>query len=158
MLSTIPVHEGPRPVWLDRALAAAVAGAAVVCFAALWSVDPDPRGYDTHVQLGMTPCGWPKVYGIPCPTCGATTAAALVVHGRLFAAVATQPFGAAVAASGLVLGVLALYCLVRSRSFLDVWLQLPRHRLLLAGIALLFLAWGYKAMVFDGGGPSGRGG
>lgn len=145
-------------MWIDRAIAAAIALAALAATAFLASVDPDPRGYDTHVQLGMAPCGWPKAYGIPCPTCGATTAAALVVHGRLLAAVATQPFGAAVAMSGLVLGVLASYCLVRSRSFLDVWLQLPRQRLLLAGIALLFLAWGYKAMVFDGVSPSRQGG
>ena len=47
-----------------------------------------------------------------------------------------------------MLSLLALWCLLRSRSFLDVWLQLPRARLLLGAVALLLLAWWYKSLVF----------
>lgn len=148
VISTIPVQQGPRAVWLDRTIATVVFAAAVVCTAALLSVQPDAKGYDTHTQLGMTPCGWPREYGMPCPTCGATTAAALLVHGRPFAAVATQPFGAAIAAAGLAFGLLAGYCLVRGRSFLDVYMQLPRTALLFGFTVLLFAAWLYKYLTF----------
>lgn len=128
-----------------------VVAAAAICVAAMASIEPDPRGFDTHIQFGMQPCGWPKAYGLPCPTCGATTAAALVVHGRLLQAVLVQPFGAAIACAGLALAGTALWCLLRARSFLDVWRQLPRGRLLVAGIALLLLAWGYKCLRFPNG-------
>ncbi len=148
MITTIPVHQGPRPVWLDRAIAIAVVAVAVACTAALWSVQPDTRGYDTHTQLGLAPCNWPVQYGAPCPTCGATTAAALVVHGRPLAALATHPFGAAVAVAGLALGGIAVYCLSRRRSFLDVYVQLPRAGLLLGFTLLLLGSWLYKYLTF----------
>jgi hypothetical protein len=150
VITTVPVHEGPRAAWIDRAIAAVVLGAAVVCTVVLWRLDPDPKGYDTHTQLGMTSCSWPQAYGMPCPTCGATTAACLVVHGRLLSALVTQPFGAAVATAGLLAGAAAGWCLLRGRSFLDVWMQLPRARLLVGAIALLLLAWGYKWLTFEG--------
>lgn len=123
--------------------------AAIACVAALLSIEPDPKGYDTHTQLGMAACNWPKVYRMPCPTCGATTAATLVVHGRLVSAFATQPFGAAFALFGVALGAMAGFCLLRSRSFFDVYVQLPRTKITLVAIALLLLSWGYKCLVFS---------
>jgi len=148
VITTVPVQQGPRPVWLDRLIAGGVVAAAFAITGLLLAVDPDPKGYDTHVRLGMAPCSWPRTHGMPCPTCGATTAACLLVHGHPLAALATQPFGAAIAAAGLLLGAIATWCLLRARSFLDVWVQLPRGRLLLAGVALLLLAWLYKSLVF----------
>jgi hypothetical protein len=41
---------------------------------------PDPRGFGTHEQLGLTPCGFYSWTGWPCPTCGATTAWAYVLR------------------------------------------------------------------------------
>jgi len=148
VVSTIPVRDGPRPPWLDRAVAAMVVAIAVPCTMLLARATPDPRGYDTHVQLGLAPCSWPRVYGIPCPTCGATTAACHVVHGHLLAAVVAHPFGAMVAAGGLLLAAAALWCLLRSRSFLDLLRQLPLGRLALGGVALLLLSWLYKYLTF----------
>ena len=138
-------------MWFDRAVAGVVFAAALVCFLALVAIEPDPKGYDTHTQLGMSACNWPKVYGYPCPTCGATTAATLVVHGRLIAAFATQPFGATFALAGIALGALAGWCLLRSRSFLDVYLQLPRTAIALFAVLLLLASWGYKCLVFQAG-------
>jgi hypothetical protein len=87
--------------------------------------------------------------GLPCPTCGATTAACHLVHGNLLAAFATQPFGAAVAAAGLVAGVVALWCLALRRSLLDIYAQLPVARILVGGTLLFVLSWGYKCLVFE---------
>ncbi len=148
MISTIPLTDGPRSPWLDRAIAIAIAGAAVAVTVMLLRVEPDPRGHGTHEALGMSPCSWPRTHGMPCPTCGATTAACLLVHGRPFAAIATQPFGAAIAAFGLWLGGIALYCLLRGRSFLDVYVQLPRTKLLLGFTVLGLLAWAYTCWTF----------
>lgn len=148
MITTVPVHDAQWPVWLDRLVAALVLLAAVVCAALLVGVDPDARGHGTHTQLGLSACEWPQAYGIPCPTCGATTAAALLVHGRLLSAFMTQPFGAAFALAGLCAGAAAGYCLLRSRSFLDVYAQLPRTAIALGAGLLLLASWGYKCLVF----------
>jgi hypothetical protein len=148
VVSTIPVRDGPRPPWLDRAVAAMVVAIAAPCTVLLLRATPDPRGYDTHVQLGLPSCSWPRMYGIPCPTCGATTAACYVVHGHPIAALIAHPFGAAVAAGGLLLAAAALGCLLRGRSFLDLLRQLPLGRLLIGAVVLLLLSWLYKYLAF----------
>jgi len=70
----------------------------------LW-LEPDPRGLGTHEQLGLPACGVREWSGFPCPTCGTTTAAALLLHGQPVVSWNTQPFGFL-----FVLGTLA-FCL-----------------------------------------------
>lgn len=142
------MHDGPRPAWVDRLVAGAILALAIVCVVLLGSVAPDARGYDTHAQLGLRPCGWPRTLGIPCPTCGATTAACHLVHGQPLAALAAHPFGAAVAAFGLLLAAAAFWCLLARRSYLDLLAQLPRAKLLLGAIVLLAASWLWKYLTF----------
>ncbi|MFO1077638.1 MAG: DUF2752 domain-containing protein [Planctomycetota bacterium] len=145
---TIPLAAGPVAPWLDRLAAALVLAAAVAAVAVLWPLTPDPRGFDTHTQLGLSPCSWPEHYGYPCPTCGSTTAACHVVHGQLLRAFAVQPFGAAVAVAGLLLAAHAAVCLLRKRSFADLLVRLPGRRVLLGAVLLLLAAWGYVAFAW----------
>ena len=140
---TIPLAAGPVRPWVDRTFAGVTALLGSICFAVLARVQPDARGHGTHEQLGLEPCGWPLAYGIPCPTCGCTTAACLLVHGRVIEAVRTQPFGAAAAGFGLFLAVHATLCLLRGRSFVDLLVRLPFWRLVLGCVLLLLAAWGY---------------
>lgn len=140
---TVPLAAGPVSPWFDRVLAAAVAMSASVCFGALVRIQPDHRGHGTHEQLGWDPCGWPLQYGIPCPTCGCTTAACQLVHGQVIAAFTTQPFGATVAAVGLLLGVHATLCVLRGRSFVDLLVRLPFWRWVSGGVLLLLGSWAY---------------
>ena len=42
-------------------------------------LEPDPRGFGTHTQLGMRPCSFLRMTGRLCPTCGMTT---VVCMGR----------------------------------------------------------------------------
>ena len=141
---TIPVADGPVSVVADRLTALAVSSAAVALTWKLAGATPDGRGHGTHEQFGMAPCGWPEAYGIPCPTCGCTTASAQLVQGDLVGAFVTQTFGAAVAAVGLLAGAHALFCLARGRSFLDALVRLPFWRLTAGMFALFWAAWGYK--------------
>lgn len=140
-------REGPLPWWLDRALALAVAVAGLAVVAALLAVHPDARGYGTHEQLGMRPCGWPEHYGLPCPTCGVTTAACLLVHLRPWQAIVTQPFGAGLALAGLALTWLAVLDLARGRAFAVRAYRFGLARWVVGGVALLLLSWWYKAKV-----------
>jgi hypothetical protein len=144
---TIPLCSGPVAPWLDRLICITTVGTAVGVVWFLARVSPDVRGHGTHEQLGLPPCGWAR-QGYPCPTCGATTAACLVVHGRLFSALHAHPFGAVVAVSGLLAALFALLCLLRRRSFLDVVSRVPYGLLFLLGTALLLGSWLYKYLTF----------
>lgn len=141
----VPAGEGPLPRWLDRGLALAVVLAGIAVVGALLAVQPDARGYGTHERLGMRPCGWPEHYGMPCPTCGVTTAACYLVHLQPWQAVVTQPFGAALAAAGLVLVGLATLDLLRGRAFAVRAYGFHLARWVVGGVALLLLSWWYKA-------------
>ncbi len=144
MVDPVPVHEGPVPTWLDRLLALGAVGGAAGMVWLLAPVTPDARGFGTHEALGWTPCGWPVTYGLPCPTCGCTTAACLVVHLHWLDAFLVHPFGAAFAVFVLGVGGVGLHDLLRCRSFvaraygirLAVWVP--------AAIALLGGSWLYK--------------
>src|SRR3954468_17308327 len=58
------------------------AGAWAVTGVALW-LRPDVRGFGTHQQLGLAPCGFSAATGIPCPGCGLTTSFANMAHGHI---------------------------------------------------------------------------
>jgi hypothetical protein len=64
-------------------------------------LEPDPRGFGTHAQLGLRPCSFLRMTGRLCPTCGMTTAFAWVVRGRVDRGWRANPAGC----------LLALLCL-----------------------------------------------
>ena len=57
-------------------------------------VRPDAQGRGTHQQFGLPPCTFRVVFGLPCPTCGMTTAWAYLVRGELGSAFAANVGGA----------------------------------------------------------------
>lgn len=145
---TIPLADGPVAPWIDRAAAVSVAGAVGAVVVVMAFVRPDPRGLGTHELLGLEPCGWPLAYGIPCPTCGCTTAACHLVHGDVLTAVQVQPFGALFMAAALLLGLHAVVCLVRRWSFADLLVRVPVWRVFGGALVLLLLSWGYRCLGF----------
>jgi len=69
-----------------RATLLGMAAFLIVGFAtALW-LSPDPQGYGTHQQLGLPPCTFRTLFGIPCPGCGMTTCFSHFVRGHFVAA------------------------------------------------------------------------
>ncbi len=73
-------------------------------------LEPDARGYGTHLQLGLPPCGFLLLTGAPCPGCGLTTAFAHAVRGNWMLAVDSNPFGVllfALSCACIPLGVIA---------------------------------------------------
>ena len=57
------------------------------------ALEPDGRGYGTHAQLGLPPCGFRLLTGAPCPGCGLTTAFAYAIRGDWILATHANPFG-----------------------------------------------------------------
>ena len=79
--------------WTRLLLAGMGLGVISVLSIAIW-LQPDPRGYGTHTQLGLPPCSFRVLTRYPCPACGMTTAFAWSVRGRVDKALVTNPAGA----------------------------------------------------------------
>jgi hypothetical protein len=77
-----------------RLLLAALGLLLIGLLATARGLTPDPRGYGTHEQLGLAPCGFARWTGLRCPTCGMTTAWSLAVRGEFKAALASSLSGA----------------------------------------------------------------
>jgi hypothetical protein len=82
-----PTLSVERALWWSLALGCA----AVLVVAAM--LEPDARGYGTHAQLGLPPCGFLLLTGAPCPGCGLTTAFAHAIRGDWMLAADANPFG-----------------------------------------------------------------
>lgn len=63
------------------ALILAGLGSLTLLLLAVW-LKPNPLGYGTHQQFGLPPCTIQFWFGIPCPSCGGTTAFAHFVRGQ----------------------------------------------------------------------------
>src|SRR5438270_2880047 len=72
--------------WVRFALLGMALGLVLVFYTA-FRLDPyengQPRMMETHTQLGLPPCNFKLLTGLPCPSCGMTTSFALLVRGDL---------------------------------------------------------------------------
>jgi hypothetical protein len=137
------------------ALGVLVACAGLVAVAA-W-LRPDARGFGTHEQLsigGTTfgPCGFPEHIGIPCPSCGMTTAFAHTVRGQWWRAFRAQPMGWFLAVMTLITAGVCAWSLVRGRVLEVNWYRIDATRVVFLVMLGFVAAWGYKiaAGLLDG--------
>ncbi len=112
-----------------------------------WLLEPSgagPRALGTHTQIGMSGCGFEQQTGLPCATCGMTTAFALAADGRLYDAFITQPGGFILALMTAMVCWMGLWWTVTGRSLAGVFgaVLRPRFFLVLGGVVLG--AWAYK--------------
>ena len=70
---------------------------------ALW-LEPDPRGFGTHQQLGLPPCTFSTIFGFRCPSCGMTTSWSHTVRGQLLAAAQANTGGVMLALLAISVG------------------------------------------------------
>ncbi len=144
--------------WRTRgALLVAAAGLAGLLGLAR-SLVPDPRGYGTHLQLGLRPCGFATVTGRLCPTCGMTTAFAWFSRGRVDRSWRANPAGCLFAMSSIPVMVWLVACAVRGEPVGFASLTGPVMGLLLAGVAFSLMSWLIRLIVspasLAGPGPS----
>lgn len=113
-------------------------------------LEPDPSGHGTHLQLGLLPCSFYVLTGLPCPLCGATTSFALMADGRPWDAFFNQPFATFLAVSCAIGFVLALAELIQpagpaSRAL--TWLSERDATAAAIFLVLMFSGWTYKIAV-----------
>ena len=101
MLDAIPVLRN----WVRGMLLGVAIGLTAVFAVAFWlnpyQSDGSPRRMATHQQLGLPPCTFFSVTGLPCPSCGMTTSFALLVRGDVPNSLRANAVGT----------LLALFCL-----------------------------------------------
>jgi hypothetical protein len=121
-------------------------GLAAVFAIARWldpfGADGSPLLMGTHRQIGLPPCTFYTLTGLPCPSCGMTTSFALLVRGDVVDSLQANAVGTLLAVCCLAFIPWSLACVVRGR-----WLAVEAplrilSRFLIAFVVLLLARWG----------------
>jgi hypothetical protein len=145
-----------RAHWPVRvALVVIAAGLATVFYVATrvnpYAPDGTPLKMASHQSLGMPPCRFNEVAGLPCPSCGMTTSFAHLVRGDVWNSLRANWVGTGLAVFCAFLIPWSLASAARGR-FLGVRRIEAALALLVGVFTVVMLArWGIVllAMVFD---------
>ncbi len=132
----------------DRVAGVLLAAGALTPLLIAAGLNANPQGHGTHLQLGMAPCGFLVASGLPCGTCGMTTAFTHAADGNLLAAAAVQPAGALLALLCAVAALIGTYTAFTGMALTRLLGQLARGRVVLIAIAVFLAAWGYTTWRF----------
>ncbi|MDH3199688.1 MAG: DUF2752 domain-containing protein [Myxococcales bacterium] len=135
----MPSDATRSPSVAERLLwASLAAGGFAVLVTAAW-IEPDPRGYGTHTQLGLPPCGFLALTGSPCPGCGLTTAFAYAARGQWWLAGTSNPLGLVLFLIVCATVPMSVLAIVRGWSFAATVdrLSLDRWALAVAGCGVV---------------------
>jgi hypothetical protein len=132
-----------RP-FFTRATAALILAGCVSLFTIATRLEPAAGGIGTHEQLGLPPCGMAMIWGLPCPTCGMTTAFAYAARGQFAAAFHAQPAGLTLALATGLGAFAAGGTLVTGRSYRVNWTRLSPTAVGFGVVAVVLGAWVYK--------------
>jgi hypothetical protein len=142
-IPVIPVRKGLQ-VWVRFILVMIALGICFVFAVAIW-LDPyrDGRVWkdETHTQLGLPPCSFKAITGIPCPSCGMTTSFALFVRGDLWDSVQANFAGTFLAVLCFLYLPWTVGSLWRGKFLWIASVENTFLRLLIAFMALMLLRW-----------------
>ena len=116
---------------------------------AAW-LQPASAGMGTHTQLGIPACSWPATVGLPCPSCGMTTAFALAADGRFLDSFRAQPMGFLLAIVTAGFAVVSSYAALTGSRMLSAITDKIGGRFWWFFGAAILLSWGYKMLTFGG--------
>ena len=144
---------GPVIVWrqvdgvFGRLYAAGLAIAATLLLVTAWRLVPEVQGVGTHQQLGLPACGFLMITGLPCPTCGMTTAFACTVRGQIWAALNAQAAGFLLAVATMLTALLGATAAITGRRPSINWYRVNPMRVLWICIATFVGAWALKIVL-----------
>lgn len=131
-----------------RVVAAVLLFGCVAVLGVAARLTPSPRGYGTHTQLGLAPCGMLITTGLPCPTCGMTTAFSYTMRGDFLHAFLAQPGGLLLALIAIATVFISAWMLITGRQPTRLMLWLTPFRL--SAILLLILVGGWAFCLIHG--------
>jgi len=133
--------------WTRLLLALMAAGLVTVFALAAWIHPYDPAGQPqsmaTHMQLGLPPCSMIALTGRPCPSCGMTTAFALLVHGDVPNSLAANWVGTLIAVFWMALIPWGILSAVRGRYWGLRTVELPLTVAVGVFLTLMLARWGW---------------
>jgi hypothetical protein len=110
-------------------------------------LEPDPRGFGTHTQLGMRPCSFLRMTGRPCPACGMTTSFAWYGRGRIDRSWRANPAGCVLAILSIPLVVWLVASAVANRPLGFDSLSRPLTFLIVAAVMFSVATWLVRLIV-----------
>lgn len=133
-------------LWVRALLMALVLGLGAVFGVAWWlnpyEADGTARRMATHQQLGLPPCTFVDVTGIPCPACGMTTSFALFVRGAWWESARANWVGTLLAGLCAVAIPWSIASMIRGRVLWVGSLEKAIIGVIATLLTLLFLRWG----------------
>ena len=129
-----------------RAIALLVLGGATVLLGVAAWLTPSPTGVGTHQQLGLAPCSMLLLGGVPCPTCGMTTAFSHTVRGQWISAIVVQPAGFVLALATIAAAFVSLAVLATGKVWVVNWYRIPPARVAVCAVVLMLSSWGFKVL------------
>lgn len=132
--------------WQIRGVLVLLAFGLVGIFGIAWWLNPyqddgQAKVMETHLQLGLPPCTFRVMTGVPCPACGMTTSFALLAHGDLWNSLRANAVGTLLAAFLLLLLPWTCLCAAKGRSYGVASLERAVLVVVSALLILLLLRW-----------------
>ncbi len=154
---TLSATEHPLgPLWMmvplehrlwSRLYALGLASAAISLLTVAALLHPEGHQFGTHQQLRIPACGFVTLTGLPCPTCGMTTAFAHTVRGHFLQAMHTQMAGFLLCLGVIGVAFLSVVGIITGRRPALNWYRLRPENLIWWALALLVAAWALKIVV-----------
>ena len=133
------------PWWVRGILLFMTAGLITVFVIAVrlnpYGPDGRARTMETHRQMGLPPCTFYQLTGLPCPSCGMTTSFALLVRGDVVNSVRANAVGTLLAAFCLGLVPWCLAGVIRGRPYFVWSLERALTRLIVIFLILMLVRW-----------------
>jgi hypothetical protein len=141
-----PLEALPYLAWWVRGGLLAIAAGLLVIFGIASALNPyddegQPRRMETHRQLGLPPCTFYGMTGVPCPSCGMTTSFALLVRGDVWNSLKANAVGSLLAAFCLVLIPWSLVTVLLKRPVFIVSMERALTRLVVVFLTLMLIRW-----------------
>jgi hypothetical protein len=131
--------------WVRSSLLIVTLGLIGVFAVAAWlnpyQANGQARTMETHLQLGLAPCTFKRLTGLPCPSCGMTTSFALLMHGDLWNSLRANAVGTLLAIVGLVYIPWSLASIACKRTLFIRSLEQTALVLTIFFVGLMLLRW-----------------
>jgi uncharacterized protein DUF2752 len=141
VLEVIPLQRG----WVRGSLMGLALALIAVFAVAGWlnpyNADGSPRSLATHEQLGLPPCNFYRITGLPCPACGMTTSFALLMHGDLWNSMRANAVGTLLAGFCLLLIPWCLASAVCQRTLFIRSMERALTLVVLVFLSMMLLRW-----------------
>jgi len=107
---------------------------------------------ETHRQLGLPPCTFKVLAGLPCPSCGMTTSFSLLLHGDLWNSLRANAVGTMLALGGLLFVPWSLATVARKRPLFIVSMERALIVAVLAFLVSMLVRWCIVVLLYYVGG------